>query len=114
VRSLWLIAGLLCAATSAGTAQQIDPDWCLTCRDSREHFAAGAGIDVAARIVLPRTRVWQRVLVVTAIGAAYEAGQADAPGPRGRGYGFGPKDLLLDVAGALVTEGLIALGRRIF
>lgn len=86
-------------------AQSIDPDWCLTCKDSREHFAAGVGIQVSTILVLPRTRAWQRLAVTTAIAAAYELGQLDTP-QAGPGFGFGPKDLLLSVVGALAVEAL--------
>ena len=101
---------MLCAMPLSAQRLRLDPDTCWTCRDSREHFASGAALDVAAHLVLPRTKAWQRVVVVFALGAAYEAGQADivryTPYSGTRGFGFGLKDLALDVAGALVAEAL--------
>jgi hypothetical protein len=89
------------------SAQRIDPDWCLTCRDSQEHFVAGAAVGVGARLILPQAKPWQRILVTATIGLAYELGQegvARNERLQGRGYGIGPKDLLLDVAGAVLVE----------
>lgn len=97
------LLGMLCAAPLH--AQHIDPDWCLTCRDSQEHFAAGAGIQAATLLVFPRAGLWRRLAITASIGAAYELGQVESA-ERGRGYGFGLKDLLCDLAGALVVEAL--------
>lgn len=94
----------LCVPERA-VAQRLDPDWCWGCRDSWEHVAAGAGVGVAANWVLPRARPWQRVVVVAAVGAAYEFGQESAGGV------FGPKDLICDVAGAVVVEVVASLWR---
>lgn len=104
-RSAWwlLLAG--CCGWSSGAGQVIDPDNCWTCYDTRLHFVAGAAIDQAAAVAFKKP--WQRVLVTAAIGAAYEAGQeaiARDAGVRGRGFGFGLKDLAADVLGALARE----------
>ncbi len=106
-----LVALLICLP-GAMQAQHIDPDWCWTCADSRQHFVAGAGIDVAAHIILPQTHAWQRVLVTCTIGAAYEFGQENRSDGSGPGYGFGPKDLALDCAGAATAELVWGLFRH--
>ncbi len=95
---------LLCAAPLS--AQRLDPDWCLTCYDSMEHFEAGVGLEIAGRLVLPHAKPWQRVAVTAAISLAYEVGQDSTPHPDGRGYGIGPKDWLLGMLGAVVVEAL--------
>lgn len=111
MKTLALLALTLFATPAA--AQHIDPDWCWTCADSREHFASGAGLDLGLQIVAPRWSPAVRVGIVTLVGAAYEAGQADAGAPYGPGYGFGPKDLILDVAGAVTVEILGYVVRRL-
>lgn len=93
---------LLCASPLA--AQRLDPDWNLTAPDSRQHFAAGIGLGVATRLVLPKAKPWQRLAVVGAIALAFEVGQADATEHTGPGYGISPKDWLLGVAGASLVE----------
>jgi len=110
MRVLWLLVCLSIGAGSA-SAQRLDPDWCWTCRDSFQHFAAGAGIDVASRVAA--MHAWQRVAIASAIGAAYELGQADNAERTGPGYGFGPKDLILDVAGAVVAEVAWSVARKL-
>lgn len=110
------LLGLLMVIAAPLSAQrlQIDPDWCWSCRDSQQHFAIGAGIDVAARLVLPKSRAWQRLLIITVAATAYELGQEEGAwqsGKSGPGYGFGPKDLILGVSGALSTEIVWALLR---
>ena len=113
MKSLIVLLALASASPSL-MAQRLDPDTCLTCVDSRQHFAAGAGIDLASRLVAKRA--WQRVAIVVAVGAAYEAGQMSAAadaGLKGPGYGFGLKDLALDAAGAVVAEGIVWLVRKI-
>lgn len=100
-----LIGALFLASPAA--AQQWDPDRCLTCKDSWQHAAAGAGIDVAAQILLPRSRTWQRLAIVGTIAIAYELGQEStsrSAGVHGPGYGLGPKDLLMGLAGAAAVE----------
>lgn len=104
VGAVVLLLGLLAAPLAA---QQIDPDWCLTCRDSRDHFLAGGGVALGARLVLPKARPWQRVAVVATVALAYELGQegvAKPNGLRGPGYGISPKDWLLTVAGGVLVE----------
>lgn len=117
MRRALLVAAALALAPGAARAQgfTFDPDRCFTCRDSREHAAAGAAIDVAAQVVGWPKKPWQRVALVAAIGAVYEVGEEE--GTRGTeyagqpGYGFGLKDLACDVAGALVAE-LVRAGWR--
>lgn len=90
-------------------AQRLDPDWCLSCRDSRLHFAAGAGIQTASIVILPKSKTYVRLLVNTTIQVAYELGQESSSrngNLNGPGYGFGFKDLLCGFSGALLTEGL--------
>jgi hypothetical protein len=111
------LLGLLFLVAAPLSAQRIqfDPDWCWTCKDSQQHFAAGAGLDLAAHALLPRTHAWQRVLLVTAAAAAYELGQeegAQEGGKVGAGYGFGTKDLLVGVSGAICSEIVWAVFRR--
>jgi hypothetical protein len=103
------LLGLLVLVAAPLSAQRIqfDPDWCWTCKDSPEHFAAGAGLDLAAHIILPKSHAWQRILVVTAAATAYELGQeegARAGGEVGPGYGFGTKDLIVGFSGAICSE----------
>lgn len=111
VAGLVLAVLLALAATSQAEAQWLDPDSCWTCVDTREHFVGGAAVAIASRPVLKKA--WQRVAATAVLGAVYEAGQWDAHRADGlngqRGYGFGPKDLVADVAGAVVSEGLVTL-----
>ena len=107
---------MLIAAPLSAQRLEVDPDWCWTCRDSQGHFAAGAGIDVAAHIILPRSRAWQRILIMTTAATAYELGQEEGDRQGGRvgpGYGFGPKDLIVGVSGAICAEIVWAMLRRI-
>lgn len=115
-----LLAALLLLACSAAPVFgqfRFDPDYCWTCRDSRQHAAAGAAIDVAGQLVGWPKKSWQRVVLVTAVGAVFEVGEEE--GTRGTeyagrpGYGLGVKDLVCDVAGALVGEGLGVLWRKL-
>lgn len=102
-----LIVVALLAGSGAAAQVRWDPDRCLTCPDSRAHFAAGAGIDVAARIVVPKANRWQRLAIVATIALAYELGQEStsrSAGVSGPGYGLGPKDWALGVAGAGLLE----------
>lgn len=107
--------------TSTAQAQFLDPDRCWTCADSRQHMAGGALLDAGLQS-LPRS--WtltntpgKRIALVAVAGMVYEAGQWDAhrgDGLNGHpGYGFGLKDAACNVIGAVVTEGLIALYRKI-
>lgn len=116
-RSLPWALCLLCSLSFAapGAAQFLDPDSCWTCPDSREHFAAGAALDLAARV--PFRKAWQRVTATAVIGAVWEAAQWDAA--RGTdnagkpGYGFSLKDLACDVAGALAVEGVALILKKV-
>ena len=104
---------LACGGTSQ--AQRLDPDHCWTCNDSREHFAAGAAIDLAAHLI-PKTHAWQRVGLTCAIAAVWEAGQMDAAWrahQSGPGYGFGLKDLAVGCAGAATSEAVLSFLTRI-
>lgn len=103
---------LLCAAPLSAQRLRMDPDWRLWATDSRQHFAAGAGLGIAAHVVLPKARTWQRLAVAGAIQAAWELGQADATERHGPGYGYSPKDWLLGMLGACVTEGVWSLARK--
>lgn len=121
VRLIWLVAALLLTSAVPVTAQILDPDWNITARDTRLHFAAGALLDVGLQLPLAprgfRDTAAKRLLVVAVIGLAYEVGQqsiASSLGVSGsQGFGIGPKDLLADVAGAVAIELVIALGRRL-
>jgi len=116
--ALWaaIIAALISVLPRRADGQFFDPDACLMCQDSREHLAAGAAIGTASRLILKKP--WQRIAFTGAVGAAFELGQWDAhrgDGKNGtRGFGFGPKDLLMDVAGAVAAEGLPELTQRVF
>ncbi len=106
---------LLVAAPLSAQRIQFDPDWCWTCKDSQQHFAAGASLDLAAHVLLPRSHAWQRVLLITAAAAAYELGQEEGArggGKVGPGYGFGSKDLIIGVSGAICSEIVWAMLRK--
>ena len=94
-----------------------DPDRCVTCTDTRDHALAGAGIDAGLQVVAAKFSPLARAGLVFVVGAAYEFGQEslvrEDVRTRGPGYGFGVKDLLADVVGALVAEGLGAAWRRL-
>ena len=112
---------LLGASVPAPTAAQswIDPDWCLTCRDTQLHAAGGALLDLGLHLPIApkgfRDTVGKRLLVVAVIGFTYEVGQWDVAhslGVAGQpGMGIGLKDFLADLAGAAATELLVALAR---
>lgn len=93
-----------------------DPDWVWNA-DQWQHMAAGAALVVLMRgpyiTESWRESFWGRVGLVAVIGAAYEGLQlfeASQTGMLGQpGYGFGPLDLIADVAGALVVEGIWSL-----
>jgi hypothetical protein len=110
-----LAAIFLLATTAVPVRAQwirLDPDRCLGCRDNWEHFAGGAAVQLAAVAVFPKAPAWKRVLVVVAVGTAFELGQADTTRYHGRGYGFGLKDLGFTVAGGISVELVRALVRR--
>jgi len=121
MKYLLLFIGLLFFVPAKSEAQVLDPDYCWTCLDSRQHFAAGVVLDIAARGPYVakdwNNKAWKRVLLVAGVGATYEVMQyyeARQTGHLGQpGYGFGPKDLALDVAGAITTELFIWVGRKI-
>lgn len=116
MRILPAVVVLLLAGAPA-RAQFLDPDNCWTCAHSREHFVAGAVLDVLWRPLLRPSlnRPVPRVLLTCAVGAVYEGMQyieARAEGQLGQvGHGFGLMDLALDCAGAAVVEFVQAIVR---
>lgn len=114
----WLLC-LLLFLPSVGAAQWLDPDGCWTCRDKREHFVAGATVDLLIRpLIKPSLQnVVSRILITCGIGIAYEGVQLyeDHQSHRlgQRGFGFGIGDVMADCLGATAMEGVIQLGRRI-
>jgi hypothetical protein len=118
----WIAAvAALPATASPATAQYLDPDRCLTCQDKREHFAAGAGLDLLARgpWVSPsfRDAAWKRLAITAVVATSWEvleAADARRDGDIGRsGYGFGLLDIAATVAGAATVEALSGIARRI-
>jgi len=107
------IAALLAALAAPAAAQYLDPDHCVTCRDKREHFAAGVGLDLLARGPWVarsfRDKPWKRVALTGVVATSWEVlemFQARRDGTAGRpGYGFSPLDIAATVAGAATTEG---------
>lgn len=59
-----------------------------------EHFFAGAGVEVAGKIIIPEVKPWKRVLVTTTIGVAWELGQGKIE----------VWDVVADVLGAITVE----------
>lgn len=119
MRYLLLILGLIIFTPTTSKAQWLDPDRCWTCKDSQQHFLAGAGLDLGLQI-LPNSwqvsnKPWKRVALVALVGAVYEAGQADVAHSQGLlgnpGYGFGLKDEACNIGGAVVSE-LLTWGLR--
>lgn len=119
----WLALILLTVAARPAPAQAIlDPDTCWTCRDTYQHAAAGGLVNIAmhTQIIAPswRKSFLGRMGLTLAVGATYEvvelvsAWENKTAGQTG--YGFGLKDLVADLAGALVVEGVVALGRKLF
>jgi len=114
----WFLAVFMALLGAAPLAAQVlDPDRCLTCADSWQHFAAGAALDVVVRGPYI-TDSWRdtpikRIAWVATIGAAYEGLQyfeARANGTLGQpGYGFSLKDLGFDVLGAVAVELMDAI-----
>ena len=104
-------------APAFGQRVIFDPDLCLSCPDTRDHILAGTGLDVGLQLVFPRTSPGLRIGIVTAIAVVYEVGQEsivrEDPSKRAPGYGFGVKDLLAGIAGAVVAEGGRALWRKL-
>lgn len=83
----FLLVCLLFCVPSVSRAQWLDPDNCWTCKDSREHFGAGAVLDLGLQ-ALPNSwqvsnKPWKRVALVALVGAVYEAGQADVAHSQG-------------------------------
>ena len=108
------VVAVLLAAASPTHAQYLDPDACLTCQDKREHFLAGAGLDLLARgpwvASSFRNTAWKRVALTTVVATSWElieTAQARRDGKAGQpGYGFSPLDIAATVAGAITVEGL--------
>lgn len=116
------IGAALVAGARACHGQGLDPDRCFSCRDAAYHAAAGGALDLAVRSGFVATS-WRaspvrRVALVLVVGAAYEGVETFAAWENGqlgqRGYGFGLKDLTCDLAGAVATEVLVAIGRKVF
>ena len=111
---LCLLAALL--ATQPASGQFLDPDSDWSARDTYLHAAAGASIDLAVRsgIVAQswRSSAPRRVVLVVLIGAAYEGVETLAAWENNQlgqpGYGFGLKDLVADLAGAVIAEVAVA------
>lgn len=124
MKALFLSLVLLALWVRPAEAQFFDPDTCLTCPDSREHFAGGAILGFGIQALPSSWRSgwadapWKRGLTVTILGAVYEAGQWDAhrhDGLNGKpGFGFGVKDLAVDVAGWAFSELVTAGLRKVF
>lgn len=116
-----IVAVLLAVMATPAPAQYLDPDHCLTCRDKREHFAAGAGLDLLARGPWVarsfRDKPWKRVALTGVVATSWEVlemFQDRRDGKAGRpGYGFGPLDIAATVAGAATTEVLAGLAHRL-
>ena len=116
-----ILAGAFVAAARPVSAQWLDPDHCVTCPDKRIHFAAGAGLDLLARGPWLskgfHDHAWKRVLVTATVAASWEmvdALEARREGKAGRpGYGFGPVDLAATITGAVATEALQGLARKL-
>ena len=116
-----IVAMVFLATGPPASAQWLDPDRCITCADKLQHFAAGVGLDLLARgpwVAKPfRNHAWKRVAITAVVAASWEMLEAlDARrlGKAGRpGYGFGPLDLVVTVAGASATEGLQGLARKL-
>lgn len=110
-----LLFGKLCLASPVAS-QVFDPEpfapWRIGYQ--QQHIAAGAGLDLLARLpILPkgmRDTPAKRVLLVAIIGITYEAGEeavARDRGIRGNGFGFGLADLACDLLGAVAAELLV-------
>lgn len=111
-RALLALLGTLLIAAPA-SSQVLDPEpfapWRIAYQ--QQHIAAGAALDVVAQLpILPRgmrDTPLKRVLLVTFVGIAYEAGEeaiARDRGIRGNGFGFGLADLACNLLGALAAE----------
>ena len=117
---LLVVLGALTGVAPA-RSQVLDPDRCWRCRDTGEHVAAGLALDLTMRsgivAVSWRRSAWRRVALVAAVGTVYEAVETVASWQNGRlgesGHGFGLKDLTATVTGALVAEGVVAIGRAL-
>ncbi len=122
MKYLFLLFGLLFFVPTKSQAQFLDPDnkWtCWTCYDHNWHFVAGSILDVSIRLPLFswRKTAIGRIGTVAVLGAGYElmdaavcrkyhnCGTPDA--------GFGIVDLAYGIAGAIVTEAVIKLGKKI-
>ena len=120
-KGVGIVAMAFLATGPPASAQWLDPDRCITCADKLQHFAAGVGLDLLARgpwVAKPfRNHAWKRVAITAVVAASWEMLEAlDARrlGKAGRpGYGFGPLDLVVTVAGASATEGLQGLARKL-
>ena len=120
-RTSWMLAALFLATGPRVSAQWLDPDRCVTCPDKLQHFAAGVGLDLLARgpwVAKPfRNHAWKRVALTAVVAASWEmleALDARREHKAGRpGYGFGPVDFAITVAGAAAVEGVQGLVRKL-
>src|ERR1043166_8994110 len=71
-----IVAILLAVMATPAPAQYLDPDHCLPCRDKREHFAAGAGLDLLARGPWVarsfRDKPWKRLALTGVVATSWE------------------------------------------
>lgn len=118
---IFIIALFLLGVPKVLKSQTWDPDTCWTCEDTRLHAVAGGLIDAGLHLPIApkgfRDTIGKRLLVVGVIGLVYEVGQlsvAQSTGVAGQpGYGISPKDLVADMFGAVVVEGIILLIKEI-
>lgn len=109
-----LILLFLLFVPSIASSQWLDPDRNWN-KDQWEHFAAGTVLDVAVRgpwiAENFRNKSWKRVLLVTAVGVAYESLQLYETSNNGtvgkEGYGFGLLDLGAGILGAVALEYIL-------
>lgn len=108
------------AAIRPAAAQWWDPDRCVTCRDKREHFVAGVGLDLLARgpWLAPsfRDRPWKRVALTGVVATSWEiieAAQARRDGKAGSGYGVSPLDIAATIAGAATLEAVTVVAHKL-
>src|SRR5439155_23062572 len=119
-KGVGIVAVAFLATGRPASAQWLDPDRCITCPDKVQHLVAGVGLDLLARgpwvAKSFRNHAWKRVAITGVVAASWEmleALDARRQGKAGRpGYGFGPLDLAITVAGAAAMEGLQGLGRK--
>jgi len=120
-KGVGIVAVAFLATGPPASAQWLDPDRCVTCPDKVQHFAAGVALDLLARglwVAKPfRNHAWKRVALTATVAASWEmleALDARREGKAGRpGYGFGPLDLAITIAGAATVEALQTLAQKL-